>query len=38
MLGFLGNMTSALCCVTMGLLRFPSNATIKTVTLLWITM
>jgi hypothetical protein len=30
MLGFLGNMTSALCCVTMGLFRFLSNATIKT--------
>jgi hypothetical protein len=28
MLGFLGNMTSALCCVTMGLLRFLSNATV----------
>jgi hypothetical protein len=33
MLGFLGNMTSAPCCVTMGsaaLLRFLSNATIET--------
>jgi hypothetical protein len=28
MLGFLGNMTSAPCCVTMGLLRFLSNATV----------
>jgi hypothetical protein len=28
MLGFLGNMTSELCCVTMGLLRFLSNATV----------
>jgi hypothetical protein len=33
MLGLLGNMTSAPCCVTMGsaaLLRFLSNATIET--------
>jgi hypothetical protein len=33
MLGFLGNMTSAPCCVTMGsaeLLHFLSNATIET--------
>jgi hypothetical protein len=33
MLGFLGNMTSAPCCVTMGsaaLLRFLSNATLET--------
>jgi hypothetical protein len=36
MLGFLGNMTSAPCCVTMGLLRFFSNATNKTETLLWL--
>jgi hypothetical protein len=28
MLGFLGNMISAPCCVTMGLLRFLSNATV----------
>jgi hypothetical protein len=33
MLGFLGNMT---CCVTMDLLRFLSNSTIKTETLLWL--
>jgi hypothetical protein len=36
MLGFLGYMTSAPCCVTMGLLRFLSSATIKTETLLWL--
>jgi hypothetical protein len=36
MLGFLGNMTLAPCCVTMGLLRFLGNATIKTETLLWL--
>jgi hypothetical protein len=28
MLGFLGNMTLAPCCVTMGLLCFLSNATV----------
>jgi hypothetical protein len=28
MLGFLGNMTSVSCCVTVGLLRFRSNATV----------
>jgi hypothetical protein len=36
MLGFLGNMTSAPCCVTMGLSRFLSNATIETETFLWL--
>jgi hypothetical protein len=36
MLGFLGNMTLEPCCITMGLLRFLSNATIKMETLLWL--
>jgi hypothetical protein len=31
MLGFLGNMTSAPCCITMGLLRFLSNTTVPVV-------